>query len=394
MIKVVVRISASLVPFGIIVVLVWINLNLLAGKTWRAEDKVKQLNFIGLAIEGGADTEMQGLYPEGFMFLNCLYGLAWCDALSDLQLDESVSSRGLIQVSNAVDRVQSDQARAIFDVDLNLPYGAFYAGWSNYLLGRKLQINNSDTTGTHRFKLACSQIAKAVKSEIYPESYPSMAWPADAVVCVASLALHDQLCEPKYQDAIKDWVRNVRRQLDPRGLIPHSAMSTGKPIQDARGSSQCLMLSFMNQIDPAFAAEQFAVFTTHFVDTRFGLAGVREYPAGVNGIGDVDSGPVIFGIGGAASIVGIRALSTYQHQNVYELSRGIEAFGLPLEGKMEKKYLLGLLPMADVFIAWSQGAVDPNYAIANNGPVPPWKFIAFSLMIILLCAAVLCWFWR
>jgi hypothetical protein len=150
----------------------------------------------------------------------------------------------------------------------------------------------------------------------------------------------------------------------------------------------------MNEIDSAFAAEQFTLLTEHFIDTRFGLVGVREYPSGVSGIGDVDSGPVIFGMGGAASIVGIRILGTYKHHKARELARGIEAFGLPLENDTEKKYLLGLLPMADAFITWSQGGIDANYANADNRGSLPWKFITFSVLVILLCAGLISWFWR
>jgi hypothetical protein len=394
MVKVVFRIFASLIPLGIVIVLIWLNVNLLSISTGVAEGRIKQLNFIGHSIDGGADIDMQNMYPEGYMFLNCLYGLAWCDALNDLQLDTAIVARGLIQLNNSIARVQSDQARAIFSSELNLPYGAFYVGWSNYLLGRRLQVNKADTTGLHRFKDTCDQIARAVNSEIYPESYSSMAWPADAVVCVASLALHDQLAERKYNETIRSWITNVRKQPDPRGLIPHSALSSGKPIQGARGSSQCLMLSFLKEIDSAFATEQFQLFKEHFVDTRFGLTGVREYPSGVNGLGDVDSGPVIFGMGGAASIVGIRTLGMYQHQEAHELLHGIEALALPLENETEKKYLLGTLPMADAFIVWSQGGVDTDSGNASNGPTLPWKFIAFSMMIILLCGGLIYLFWR
>jgi hypothetical protein len=150
----------------------------------------------------------------------------------------------------------------------------------------------------------------------------------------------------------------------------------------------------MKEIDSAFAAEQFTIFTKHFIETRFGLVGVREYPSGVIGIGDVDSGPVIFGMGGAASIVGIRTLGTYRNQKAYELLRGIEAFGLPIENDAEKKYLLGLLPMADAFITWSQGGIDADYSNADNREGLPWKFITFSGLIILLLAGLIFWFWR
>lgn len=394
MLKTALKILASAIPLGIIVLMLWVNVNLFSVAALSADERVKQLNFIGRAIEEGADTDMQDLYPEGYMFLNCLYGLAWCDALSDLPLRPAVSKHGLSQVHNALVRVQSNQARAIFSSELNLPYGAYYTGWSTYLLGRKLQLDRNDTTGVYRFRFVCSQIAKAVDAEIFPESYPSMAWPADAVLCIASLTLHDKLFPGKYHKTIRNWIAKVRQHLDPDGLIPHAAMSNGKLMEGARGSSQCLMLSFLNDIDSAFAAEQFALFSQRFIDSRFGVKGIREYPLGVFGLGDVDSGPVIFGMGGAASIVGIRALGTYKHNATHELQHGIEAFALPLENQNEKKYLFGMLPMADAFITWSQGSADVSDGDSEQRRALPWKFIVLSGLLILSCAALLYWFWR
>ena len=38
----------------------------------------------------------------------------------------------------------------------------------------------------------------------------------------------------------------------------------------------------------------------HFIEYKFGLPAVREYPIGMDSQGDVDSGPVILGIGTSA----------------------------------------------------------------------------------------------
>jgi hypothetical protein len=392
MVKVIFRILASLIPFLVIVALFWININFLSATDGTVVNQVKQLNFIGKAIGRGADTDMQAIYPEGYMFLNCLYGLAWCDVLKNFDQDKMTYSRGLAEVKSTLVKVQSDQARSIFDDELELSHGAFYSGWSNYLLGRKLELTDRDTTGTYQFKTACGRIAKAISIHVYPESYSSMAWPADAVVCVASLALHDRLFGPTYHDVIRTWISKVKKHLDSHGLVPHSARCTGKPIQHARGSSQCLMLSFLKEIDPAFAAEQFALFSQKFIDSKLGLIGIREYPKGIVGFGDVDSGPVILGMGGAASIVGIRTLAIYQHEKRDELKSGIEAFGLPVDGKTERRYFFGMLPMVDAFITWSKCAAINQDSSSHSSM--PFMFSATSLIVILACGGMIYWFWR
>ena len=114
-----------------------------------------------------------------------------------------------------------------------------------------------------------------------------------------------------------------------------------------------------------------------------GLPGVREFKKGWGGEADVDSGPVIFSIGGAASLVGQRTYAVYGEQaTAIGLRNSIEAFGFPLEKNNEKKYILGELVMADAFIAWAN-SVENNSThklISNES----WRrnFQLYSVLII------------
>ena len=40
---------------------------------------VQQLSFIKTELENGVGEEMQSIYPEGYVFIYSLYGLAWAD---------------------------------------------------------------------------------------------------------------------------------------------------------------------------------------------------------------------------------------------------------------------------------------------------------------------------
>ncbi len=182
--------------------------------------------------------------------------------------------------------------------------------------------------------------------------------------------------------------------MDPEsGLIPHAVSAkTDATLIGARGSSQSLINSFLPEIDPSFAEEQFEIYKNNFLDHRLFLPGVREYPSGQDGAGDIDSGPVIWGIGGAASIVGVRAMGVNQHwEGHFMIKNCIEAFGMPITLSGKKRYVFGQLPMADVFIAWSN-AVDKN---EHDKKVPfgwSWKFQLLSGVIIFLCGWLI-WKW-
>jgi hypothetical protein len=76
-----------------------------------------------------------------------------------------------------------------------------------------------------------------------------------------------------------------------------------------------LMLIFLKTFDEQFARDQFVLFKENFVDSEFGLVGVREYPKGTSGDSDIDSGPVIMNFGAAATIVACRLCHSLARMN-------------------------------------------------------------------------------
>lgn len=351
----------------ILVLIIWINCNLYytpkvlaVGRDSVSEDLLYQLRGLKAQIENGADEEMQEIYPEGYVFLNAVYGLAWYKLISALPNGSEYSNEALKEIETCWTKINSNYARAQFEEDLPLPYGAYYTGWSNYFLGKKLEIqsaNQRNPSEVIRFKKNCDQITSALNTDMYPVSYYGQAWPADVMMCVASLKQHDKLFGSKYDEVIKKWIEQVTSKLDTNGLIPHAAdPGNGNVIEAARGSSQSLILIMLNEIDTALARDHFQKYKALFVDTTLGLTGVREYPKGTDGIGDVDSGPVILGYGGAATIVGIQTLSVFgDYESANQIRDAVEGLSFPITSDRKKNYFLGLMPIADAFIAWGDG---------------------------------------
>jgi hypothetical protein len=185
------------------VVIVMINVRLYHNLTH--DELVHELKSVKKALDAHADVSMQKIYPEGLVFMNALYGLA-------------SSTVGGHEAHDEIERAWTK-----IDEDRSLPDGSFYNGWSSYVLGNKLRLEEKrDTIETKQFQDQCKKIAKALRQTTYPASYSGASWPADVVVCVASLSLHDKLFDPKYEDVIERWLGEVKRQLDDRGMIPHS----------------------------------------------------------------------------------------------------------------------------------------------------------------------------
>lgn len=375
--KRILRLLLSFFLLTIIVLLSLINLRLHHTPDLRIEgtdtinrDLLTELRGLNSAFQNKADADMQRLYPEGYVFLNAIYASSLTNFIDSLDKETLYFKEGYREIHNAWSRIDSETGRSTFHEITPGNFGAFYSGWNNYVLGKKLSLQHSakrDTLEVNYFRKQCETIATSFKESVYPVSYTGASWPADAMVCIASLSLHDKLFAPLYSQLITQWVSVVKANLDSNGLIPHAADSNGKPTENARGSSQSLMLIFLKDIDHEFATQQFTLYKSLFLDSRFGLIGIREYPnnATSTGTGDIDSGPVILEFGSAATLVGMHTLYRYgDHTSSASIRNEIEAFGFPTTDDDKKTYLLGKLPIADAFIAWghSAGNISEDYS--------------------------------
>jgi hypothetical protein len=360
------------------------------------QDVLNQLNHLEKAIKKDeVDLKMQNLFPEGYFFTNVLYGLAWADLIESVDQENPVFKRGVLEIEYSIAKLNSEEGRAIFSPKSPLPYGAFYNGWLTYLVGNYIEAvgeNNANPTLFLFFKTQCAAINQAfIKTNLpYLESYQGQAWPADNVLCLASLALHDKVGVPpdglgrsQYFGTISTWTQRMKLYLDKEtGMIPHCfSLYDSVGVQGVRGSSQSLMHCFLPDIDSAFAKEQFALYRKNFIQNKLGLPAVREYALNTEGGGDVDSGPIIWDVGPAASVVAIKAMAENRDYDMYiPIRNTIEAFGFPINWFGSKFYLGNQLPVADAFIAWCN-AKNCRYETVKVGWWR-WQFQLISLLII------------
>jgi hypothetical protein len=370
-----------------------------------SSDILPQLYFLADALQKGAGERMQKYFPEGFFFTHALYGLAWIEVGMRQEYGSSIHTKALEEAQWALDRLGSPKGRAPFTSTIDPPLGVFYLGWSSWLRGGMLKLQPSharDPAELARFVTDCMALAESFHDSSTPflPSYPGQSWPVDSVVAVAALCLHDRLFRPRFIETINKWLLNVRLYLDPAtGLLPHSVNpETGLPIQGARGSSQTLINRFLLEIDPHWGLEQYTLFRQQFVSTLFGMPGVREYPRGVSGQGDVDSGPLLGGISLSATVVTIGpALLNVDQMVAGPLLNLVEAIGFPISWGNKKRYGFGLLPVGDAFLVWTKTAIswiDKPQKVSLS-PIFPWWW-RLPLHGLALCIMALVWWlmWR
>lgn len=355
----------------------------LAGPGRISPDLPAQLRFLRGALERGAGEEMQTLFPEGYFFSHVLYGLAWADIGAAAELNSPLRRQALTEATWAVGRLDTPVGRAPFSPALDPPFGVFFVGWSAWLRAGLVALASTDDRSpaeVARLTADCETLADAFARSPTPflSAYLGHAWPVDSVVGVAALARCETLLDLGNEQAIADWVAATRERLDPAtGLLPHRVNPRdGRALEGARGSSQSIIVRFLPAIDPAWGLEQYQRFRAQFVTTVAGVPGVREYPHGQQGVGDVDSGPLVAGVSLSASTVTLGTARMWNDRGLAEPLRHTgEWLGLGFTWDGERRYALGLLPVGDAFLAWAQAAPLLDGApppVALPQVVAPW----------------------
>lgn len=331
-----------------------------------------QLQFLSdepETLEAHADA-MQRLFPEGRLFTIALTGLAWHRIGGRVPDLAAEANR---HIADAVRLAESPETRETFGPAAGLPHGMFYDAWTTHLL----LAGGADSVGDS-LAVRCQRLHGAFDGDaLWVDSYPGQAWPADAVVGAAALSGCGRL-DPTHADVARQWLGRVRRHLDPQtGLIPHDAVSPG-----ARGSSTALMIPFLSQVDPRFALDQHSRFRKHFETNLLGVfPTMREYPQGTTGGGDVDSGPVLFGVSAPASVVGIAASRTVgAAQHAQALRATTEVLGLPLGWGEARRYAFGQLPVGDAFLAWASSVPTEPMREPPTGWRSRWGVVSVVLL--------------
>ncbi|MEO8066258.1 MAG: hypothetical protein ABI599_01065 [Flavobacteriales bacterium] len=379
------------------VLLLWVSIAVHTAPPIGSEEEVDglqaQLAYLEPRVHDGSAREMQRLFPEGEVFTQALYALGWCNLAARLPQGDTRRGHAIDEARWAYTQLDNKGSRAQFPISTPLPLGAFYAGWRNYVLGHIVGLGGADTTLRNAFDRQSLVIAVAFAGSSSPflESYTGQAWPADALMALASLRLHEQHTGADHSAVIARWVEQARQRLDRNGLLPHAWFPQRDAMRNAaRGSSQALMNVVLPAIDPVFASEQFTRFRDLYFSESFGVPGVREHPIGDDAPGDVDSGPLILGFGPAATIVGAGACRTNGDAHLaMEFEATVHGFGFRTGGE-HKCYVFGAMPIADLFMVWCRSMpCNGSY----TGPSMFRRFHIWTAVLLLLIWWPVLWRW-
>ncbi|MBT3220410.1 MAG: hypothetical protein HN348_15090 [Proteobacteria bacterium] len=128
------------------------------------------------------------------------------------------------------------------------------------------------------------------------KTYPYEIYPIDNTAFVGSLGLYDRATGQDHSAFVARFSEtlNQRYRDAESGLLVQTATLKGRK-GEPRGSGTAFAAYFMSFADPEFSASLYESMRDELIDHRLGWGVVREYPRGVFGLGDIDSGPVILG---------------------------------------------------------------------------------------------------
>lgn len=219
-----------------------------------------------------------------------------------------------------IDRMLSPQARA-FDArswkgedaldSLDGDNGhVAYLGYANLVLGAYREIASPTRFDELNDRISQALLRRLQSTPLFLlQTYPGEMYPVDNAAAIGSLGIYARVTGRDLSGFLKAWSRECRnRYIDPVSGLLFQAVDfrSGTAYDKPRGSGTALGAYFLSFADPILSRDLYQGLRKSLSSELFGFGAFREYPGNVEaGWGDIDSGPLIFGLSMSATGFGI-----------------------------------------------------------------------------------------
>lgn len=172
-----------------------------------------------------------------------------------------------------------------------------------------------------------------------PETYPGETYPPDVSACVGAIGLHARLTGGDASAIVSRWVARARDYA----VDPDSGWLRQNEGGRGRGSGTALAVYFLAFADRQLSAQLFDALTGSGVRSVLGFAAIREHPPfSMPSGGDIDSGPVLFGVSVSATGFTLAGARIYEERALFRgIHRTASLFGVPAGGRYVTGGVLG-----------------------------------------------------
>lgn len=213
------------------------------------------------------------------------------------------------RMDRCIERVISEEGRAfdrgswghdpLADLDSFRGHIAWY-GYTNLVLSSRRALDPNGPSAALNDQLSAA-IIRRLEADLLPETYPGERYPVDVSAAVASVGLWARTTGLPEPAILATWRAALADRWMLDGLLIQSADTDGVPRDLPRGSGTFLASWFLSFWDAGLGASMYTSGRDHLFTEMGPLSAMREYPRGISGNGDIDSGPIVAGMGVSAT---------------------------------------------------------------------------------------------
>lgn len=221
---------------------------------------------------------------------------------------------------------------------------AAYLGYMNLAMSYERLVDPKTRHAAMNDRITAALVRRLERTpSLMLQTYPNDIYPPDNTAVAGSIALYDRATGSDHSALLKRWADRVRRSyLDSHGLLVQHTRRDGTPDAPGRGSGTALGVYFLSFLDDPISAQLWNAETT-WLDTRvIGFGAEREYARGARGRGDVDSGPLVFGLSPVATGFSIAGARLHGDRDRFaRLYASAELVGAPLSIAGKERFVYG-----------------------------------------------------
>ena len=235
--------------------------------------------------------------------------------------DETARHRLNMIVSRALHKSVRPYSRTLEDQSSLGLYG-YYLEHLNIILGHfQAAGDNKQLTLNERITVHLRDLSLK-QSNVHAPLLPHvrMRWSADQAAIIHSIHLFDQNNGTTHHEALADrWLSTMKQRFTHQsGLFQTEVMNCKAYSKEPRGCAGAYLIYYMSAFAPETAKQQWTLYKHNLMTTKFGVTGVREYLPAYRGRWTPDSGPIISGIGVAASGLALKTAARVGDLETYD----------------------------------------------------------------------------
>ncbi len=300
-------------------------------KAWdRVEEFLSATSFKGFTSD---DLFIKRFIPKGWgQDIAALSNMAEAIQLRNkAKLLETEAAQRLIRetIQRATHRRVSPY-RTRIEVANDLGRHGYYLEHLNIILGAAYRLGVTDhkdlnlRVSEHLHHQSLTQ--KTAHAPLMPNV--RMRWSADQAAILHSLWLCDQNYQTNFHsEPAERWLEHMKTKMTNKGtgLFETEAMRVKKYSRQPRGCSLAYLIHYCSSFAPEVASDQWFHFKEHMLIDGWFLNGFREYLPTYEGKWTPDTGPIVGGIGVAATGLGLKASSSVRDAEVHRvLKRSVD----------------------------------------------------------------------